>query len=173
MQARARVDAGSTRILHVAAGGQLGQPKAQSRNGVPRGGQLLVCHALEIDLAQRLVRGKGQMRVEFDALRRGFSRSGVALRCQRLDEPRRKLLLAAGGRDAPAHFRQVANARGVARVAPEHAKRLVVEIELVAVAEKDGSKRPVDIVAPLDAGDLQRVERIEHAIRADRQPRAA
>jgi len=45
-------------------------------------------------------------------------------------------------------------ARGMARIAPEHPECLVVEVELVAAAEEDRCERPVEILAPLDAGDL-------------------
>jgi len=59
------------------------------------------------------------------------------------------------------------------RVAPEDVERLVVDLELLAPVEKNGSEGPVEVVAPLDPRDLERAHRVEHPVRADRQSRRA
>ena len=172
-QAGARIDARAARIRRVAAGRQFRQPQAQSLDGCACRRQLLVRHALEVERAQRLAGGKGNARVEFDPFRRWSGRGCVALRRQRLGEPRGKLRLAVVSRNTPAYFREVPHARGVVRIAPEHPERLIVEVELVAAAEEYRRERPVEIVAPLDACELEGAECVDHAVGTDGQSGSA
>jgi hypothetical protein len=59
------------------------------------------------------------------------------------------------------------------RVAPEEAKALVEDHPLFGAGDKDGMKRPVEVLALGKAGCRDGADGISHAPRADRQPGAA
>ena len=52
-------------------------------------------------------------------------------------------------------------------------KRLVKHLELLAPIDEHTGQCPVEVVAPVDPGRLQRFERTEHFMRTDRKAGSA
>src|SRR6266705_2369902 len=121
-------------------------------------------------LARKLARRSTRALRRFGGVLPGFFR----LRIKRVGDAigRRRLLAAAlASIDLRQEHRH--DALEELWVAPEDVEGLVVDLELLAPAEKDAGERPVEVLAPLDPGHLERPHRVEHPVRAYRQARRA
>jgi hypothetical protein len=171
----AQVDARAGRRRPLAAGDDRREQRRQlpehAARSVPLGGG----HRIEVRLAQRLALGPTHLRIDLDALalRR---RLGLALRLeQRLGQAsvlrrrrRRSTLLLADLRQQHAHHlpEQV-------RVLPEDVERLVEQCAMLGAIDQAAMQGGVEVTARGQPGDLQRIERQQHAVGADGHTRRA
>ena len=159
------------RVRVQAAGAHFRDRQAQPRDQALGLRQLRVGHGLEIGLLQPLALGMGERRVDLDI---GWCLMLVAralARGERLLQPVAQLWLGLLGIALDAGGEQRQRTLEQARIAPEHMKGLVEQLELLAAPEEQAGERPVEVVALAQAGDLQRPQCIDHAVGADRHAR--
>ena len=130
------------------------------------GGDLGRRHLGEILLLQELAVGHREPRVDFDLL-------GLAFELLEACEQRFLDPLRARPRFVALRRRHLRHHRGdqlVEIVAPakEDAERLVEQLGVLVALHEHRMQRPVEVGAGADASDAQRIERIEHRPRADR-----
>ena len=135
-------------------------------------GDLVRRHLREVARLQHLAAGDGEPRLDLDFLALRLARGRCRSSAHRLGDARRR-----GG--ALARFRRADRLEEARQhlleelaAPPEQPERLVEDRLLVVPLHEDGVERPVEILARVDAGDLDRADRVDHRRRTDRQPGA-
>ena len=166
----AHVDEPPARIGDKTPRPDLRDREAQARDQPLRLRELLLGHGLEVGALQHFALGHRERRVELDLLRRVLGLGArFLLRQERLGEPAREIGLLVGRPPDDLRQEEPHHALEHLRVAPEDVERLVEELELLAPVEEDGGERPVEVVAPLDARDLERFQRVDDLVGPDRE----
>ena len=168
-QRRRQVDARSPGIGAKTPRLHFGNRQAQARDQFFRLRQLGAGHGLEVRVLQQLALGKGKAGVDLDLLL--FLLRLLALGIQRLRQAVARLRrLRLTGAAVDLRQQQAHDALEHLRVAPEDVKRLIKQFLLLALGQEHRRQRPVEILAPLDTGGLERPQRVDHPVRADGQP---
>ena len=125
-------------------------------------------HLREVLLLQQLAVGHREARVDLDLTLVAFelAQPGEQRILDALRARTRRLLLAR---------RRLRHERGhqlveIVAAAEEDAERLVEQLRVLVTLHEHRMQGPVEIRAGADAGDTQRVERVEHRARTDRNP---